>query len=182
MNKPTYVAFSTQKGEPEKRPSRCWSQVICTMSRVQRRSGRLRFSAVQHPRYAQAGYGYDHERRPLQGYGLNSSNGSTKTYPVVCSKPEDAADGAPCRIGGPSGFRLFRPAGHDQQSSIVKPQLWITFFCPIAADRVVMTSSMQFATVIDEHMISTGQNSYQGTASALEHGGRTRKDGTVFRL
>ena len=35
-------------------------------------------------------------------------------------------------------------------------------FCPIVADRVVMTSSMQFATVINEHMISTGKTSIKG--------------------
>ena len=35
-------------------------------------------------------------------------------------------------------------------------------FCPIVADRVVMTSSMQFATVINEHMISTGKTNIKG--------------------
>jgi hypothetical protein len=35
-------------------------------------------------------------------------------------------------------------------------------FCPIIADRVVMESSIRFATVIHEHLMSTGKTNIKG--------------------
>ena len=84
---------------------------------------------------------------------------------------------APYRIGCPAGFRLLRPAGYDQQSERRENHRRNALYLlpDRAADRVVMTSSMQFATVINEHMISTGRTAVRRFAPAVEHGGRTRK-------
>ena len=88
-----------------------------------------------------------------------------KAYPVVCSKPDDAADAAVrlAESGVPLDFVFFDLPGTINNPSVVKTIATMDYiFCPIAADRVVMTSSMQFATVIDEHMISTGKTAIKG--------------------
>ena len=88
-----------------------------------------------------------------------------KAYPVVCSKPDDAVDvaGRLAESGMPLDFIFFDLPGTINNPSVVKTIAAMDYiFCPIAADRVVMTSSIQFASVINEHMISTGKTSIKG--------------------
>lgn len=61
MNKPIYVAFSTQKGGAGK--TTITALVASYLHYV--KGYNVAVSAVQHPRYAQARYGHDHEGRAL---------------------------------------------------------------------------------------------------------------------
>ncbi|MDE7375039.1 MAG: ParA family protein [Odoribacter sp.] len=88
-----------------------------------------------------------------------------KAYPIVCSKPDDAPDAAErlSESGVPLDFIFFDLPGTINNPSVVKTIAVMDYiFCPIVADRVVMTSSIQFATVINEHMISTGKAAIKG--------------------
>lgn len=88
-----------------------------------------------------------------------------KAYPVLCCKPEAAAETAAKQVekGQPLDFVFFDLPGTINNPNIVKTIAAIDYiFCPIVADRVVMASSMQFATVINEHMISTGKTNIKG--------------------
>lgn len=88
-----------------------------------------------------------------------------KAYPVLCCKPEDAAETAAKQAGTgqPLDFVFFDLPGTINNPNIVKAIAVMDYIiCPIIADRVVMTSSMQFATVINEHMISTGKTNIKG--------------------
>lgn len=88
-----------------------------------------------------------------------------KAYPVVCSKLDDAPNVAErlAESGIPLDFVFFDLPGTINNSNVVKTIAGMDYiFCPIVADRVVMTSSIQFATVINEHMISTGKTAIKG--------------------
>ena len=61
------------------------------------------------------------------------------------------------------GVPIIADGGVKFSGDIVKAIAAMDYIiCPIIADRVVMTSSMQFATVINEHMISTGKTNIKG--------------------
>jgi len=88
-----------------------------------------------------------------------------KAYPIVCSKPEDAPDAAARLIksGQPLDYIFFDLPGTINNPSIVNTIATMDYiFCPIAADRVVMESSVRFASIINEHMISTGKTNIKG--------------------
>lgn len=76
---------------------------------------------------------------------------------------EDAPDNAAklVKSGQPLDFIFFDLPGTINNASIVNTIATMDhIFCPIAADRVVMESSIRF-TIIHEHMISTGKTQCQ---------------------
>lgn len=84
---------------------------------------------------------------------------------MISSRPEDAPDNAAklVKSGQPLDFIFFDLPGTINNASIVNTIATMDYiFCPIAADRVVMESSIRFASIIHEHMISTGKTNVKG--------------------
>ena len=167
MNKPTYVAFSTQKGGAGKT-----TITVLVASYLHYVKGyNVAVVDCDFPQYSI----HDMRKRDMDMTMKDNhykamayeqfKRLAKKAYPVVCSKPDDAADAAVRLVesGIPLDFVFFDLPGTINNPSVVKTIAAMDYiFCPIAADRVVMTSSMQFATVINEHMISTGKTAIKG--------------------
>lgn len=88
-----------------------------------------------------------------------------RAYPILESRPEDAINNANAYAANYSDLDLvlFDLSGTINNSAIIKTISAMDYvFCPIAADRVVMESSLQFATMINDHLITTGMSSIKG--------------------
>ena len=86
-------------------------------------------------------------------------------YPIRCSRAEDAIRTAENLVEAQPDldFVFFDLPGTINNASIVNTIATMDYiFCPIAADRVVMESSIRFASIIHEHMISTGKTNVKG--------------------
>ena len=167
MNKPTYVAFSTQKGGAGKTTI----TVLIASYLHYVRGYDVAVVDCDFPQYSI----HDMRRRDMDMTMKDDHYKAMayeqfrrldkKAYPVLCCKPEDAVATAEkvTGTGRPLNFVFFDLPGTINNPNIVKAIAAMDYiFCPIVADRVVMTSSMQFATVINEHMISTGKTSIKG--------------------
>ena len=167
MNKPTYVAFSTQKGGAGKTTI----TVLVASYLHYVRGYDVAVVDCDFPQYSI----HDMRRRDMDMTMKDDHYKAMayeqfrrldkKAYPVLCCKPEDAVATAEklAGTGRPLNFVFFDLPGTINNPNIVKAIASMDYiFCPIVADRVVMTSSMQFATVINEHMISTGKTSIKG--------------------
>lgn len=96
----------------------------------------------------------------VQAYDLLKLLGK-KYYPVVCSRAEDAISFAEnlCRGGKIQDVIFFDLPGTINNAEIVNTVSRMDYiFTPIIADRVVMESSIKFATVINEQMVVTGKS------------------------
>lgn len=167
MNKPTYVAFSTQKGGAGKT-----TITVLVASYLHYVKGyNVAVVDCDFPQYSI----HDMRRRDMDMAMKDDHYKAMayeqfkrldkKAYPVLCCKPEDATETAAklAEAGLPVDFVFFDLPGTINNPSIVKTIAAMDYiFCPIVADRVVMTSSMQFATVINEHMVSTGKTNIKG--------------------
>ena len=167
MNKPTSVAFSTQKGGAGKTTI----TVLVASYLHYVRGYDVAVVDCDFPQYSI----HDMRRRDMDMTMKDDHYKAMayeqfrrldkKAYPVLCCKPEDAVATAEklAGTGRPLNFVFFDLPGTINNPNIVKAIASMDYiFCPIVADRVVMTSSMQFATVINEHMISTGKTSIKG--------------------
>ena len=167
MNEPIYVAFSTQKGGAGKT-----TLTVLVASYLHYVKGyNVAVVDCDFPQYSI----HDMRKRDMDMTMKDDHYKAMafeqfkrldkKAYPVLCSKPDDAPDAA-ARLtdsGAPLDFVFFDLPGTINNPSVVKTIASMDYiFCPIAADRVVMTSSMQFAAVINEHMISTGKTNIKG--------------------
>ena len=100
----------------------------------------------------------------VQAYDLLRQLGK-KYYPVVCSRAEDAITSAEslCRGGNMPDVIFFDLPGTINNAEIVNTVSRMDYiFTPIIADRVVMESSIKFATVINEQMVVTGKSAIKG--------------------
>ena len=82
-------------------------------------------------------------------------------YPIKCSRAEDAIKTAEqlCESHPHLDFVFFDLPGTINNVDVVTTIAKMDYiFTPIIADRVVMESSIKFATVINEQMISTGKS------------------------
>ena len=96
----------------------------------------------------------------VQAYDLLRQLGK-KYYPVVCSRAEDAITSAESlyRGGKMPDVIFFDLPGTINNAEIVNTVSRMDYiFTPIIADRVVMESSIKFATVINEQMVVTGKS------------------------
>ena len=149
-DKPLYVAFSTQKGGAGKT-----TLTVLMASYLHYVKGYdVAVIDCDFPQYSI----HDMRKRDMdtimkddyykvQAYDLLRQLGK-KYYPVVCSRAEDAITSAEslCRGG--------------KMVNTVSRMDYI--FTPIIADRVVMESSIKFATVINEQMVVTGKSAIKG--------------------
>lgn len=86
-------------------------------------------------------------------------------YPIRCSRAEDAIRTAENLVEAQPDldFVFFDLPGTINNADVVQTISKMDYiFTPIIADRVVMESSIKFATVINEQMISTGKSGIKG--------------------
>lgn len=167
MNEPTYVAFSTQKGGAGKT-----TLTVLVASYLYYVKGyNVAVVDCDFPQYSI----HDMRQRDMDAvlkdeyYKVMAYEQFTrlqkKAYPVVCSRSEKAPEAAEklIKAGNPPDFIFFDLPGTINSESIVNTLATMDYiFTPIAADRVVMESSVKFATVVNEHLVSTGKSNIKG--------------------
>jgi CobQ/CobB/MinD/ParA nucleotide binding domain. len=167
MNEPTYVAFSTQKGGAGKT-----TLTVLVASYLHYVKGyNVAVVDCDFPQYSI----HDMRQRDMdtvlkdEYYKVMAYEQFTrlqkKAYPVVCSRSEKAPEAAEqlIKTGNPPDFIFFDLPGTINSESIVNTLATMDYiFTPIAADRVVMESSVKFASVVNEHLISTGKSNIKG--------------------
>ncbi len=166
-DKPLYVAFSTQKGGAGKT-----TLTVLMASYLHYVKGYdVAVIDCDFPQYSI----HDMRKRDMdtimkddyykvQAYDLLRQLGK-KYYPVVCSRAEDAITSAEslCRGGNMPDVIFFDLPGTINNAEIVNTVSRMDYiFTPIIADRVVMESSIKFATVINEQMVVTGKSAIKG--------------------
>lgn len=88
-----------------------------------------------------------------------------RSYPIVCSAPEDAVEAARVFIesGTPPDVIFFDLPGTVNNGGVINTVGMMDYvFCPITADRIVASSSLRFAATVNEKLISTGQANIKG--------------------
>ena len=88
-----------------------------------------------------------------------------RAYPIAESRPEEAIEKAKefLALPTPPDIIFFDLPGTVNNAGVIKTVATMDYvFCPIAADRVVMESSLKFATTLNDTMISTGQSNIKG--------------------
>ena len=167
MNEPLLVAFSTQKGGAGKT-----TLTVLTASYLHYVKG-LNVAVVDcdFPQFSIK----DMRERDMKNIEQNErfkvaayeqfKRLQKKAYPVLESRPEDAASAAERLInsGMPLDIIFFDLPGTMYGTGIVNTIATMDYiFCPIAADRVVMESSLQFASMVNDHLISSGKANIKG--------------------
>ena len=107
------------------------------------------------------------ERNPnLKKLAYENFNSIQKrAYPIAESRPEEAIEKAKefLALPTPPDIIFFDLPGTVNNAGVIKTVATMDYvFCPIAADRVVMESSLKFATTLNDTMISTGQSNIKG--------------------
>jgi cellulose biosynthesis protein BcsQ len=87
-----------------------------------------------------------------------------KAYPVEESTAVDAIQIAEqLQKGGPLDFIFFDLPGTMNTTGVVKTLASMDYiFTPVSADRVVLESTLQFATSIHDNLITTGKSNIKG--------------------
>ena len=167
MNETTFVAFSTQKGGAGKT-----TLTVLVASYLHYVKGyNVAVIDCDFPQYSI----HDMRQRDMNA-SMNDNYYKSlayeqfkrlnkKAYPVVCSRPEDAPDAAKALMekGNPLDFIFFDLPGTIYNPSIINTLATMDYiFTPIAADRVIMESSIKFASIINEHLITTGKTNIKG--------------------
>lgn len=167
MNKPIYIAFSTQKGGAGKT-----TLAVLVASYLHYVKGyNVAVIDCDFPQYSI----HDMRRRDMEA-SMNDDYYKVlayeqfkrlkkKAYPIVCSKPEQApeAAGALVKKGEPLDFIFFDLPGTINNPGIVNTLAAMDYiFTPMSADKAVIGSSLKFASVINEHLISTGKTHIKG--------------------
>lgn len=167
MNEPIYVAFSTQKGGAGKT-----TLTVLVASYLHYVKGyNVAVIDCDFPQYSI----HDMRQRDMDAVLKDNyykilayeqfSRLQKKAYPIVCSRSEKAPEAAEelIKLGHPLDFIFFDLPGTINNQSIVNTLATMDYiFTPIAADRVVMEGSVKFASVINEHLISTGKSNIKG--------------------
>lgn len=166
MNKrPIYVAFSTQKGGAGKTTLTVLvasylhfvkgynvAVVDCDYpqhSIVEMRERDLKM-AMDDPYYKRMAY---EQVQQLQ----------KKAYPVIESTPEDAVAKAKELADTDFDFIFFDLPGTVNNAGVVQTIARMDYiFSPIAADRVVMESTLRFVTVLNDTLVTTGKSNIKG--------------------
>ena len=88
-----------------------------------------------------------------------------KMYPIVESRPEKAVEKAKdfLVMETPPDIIFFDLPGTVNNSDVINTVATMDYvFCPIMADRVVAESSLNFATVVNDTLLSTGRSNIKG--------------------
>lgn len=167
MNKPIYVAFSTQKGGAGKT-----TMTVLAASYLHYVKGyNVAVMDCDFPQYSvhdmrerdkEAAVNDLHYRKMM--YEQMKRTGKNP-YPVVCCRPEDASEQAAklCREDPGLDFVFFDMPGTVNNVEVIRTIAQMDYiFTPVIADRVVMESSMKYATVINEQLVSMGRGNIKG--------------------
>lgn len=167
MKEPLFVAFSTQKGGAGKT-----TLTVLMASYLHYIKGyNVAVVDCDFPQYSIK----DMRERDLrrveqnelyasQAYDLFQKLGK-RAYQIVESRPEEAVSRANSLITETSELDLIL---FDLPGTINNPAVIDTIsamdyiFCPIAADRVVLESSMQYVTMVNDQLMSTGKANIKG--------------------
>ncbi|MDR0540816.1 MAG: ParA family protein [Dysgonamonadaceae bacterium] len=87
-----------------------------------------------------------------------------KAYPVEeCSAVEAIAKAEQLQAEGEPDFIFFDLPGTMNAAGVVKTLAYMDYvFIPISADRVVLESTLQFATTLHDNLITTGKTNIKG--------------------
>lgn len=88
-----------------------------------------------------------------------------KVYPILNSKPEDAIAIAQEAVKKDNtlDFVFFDLPGTIYNTAVIQTIATMDYIvCPVTADRVVMESSLRFASLVNDHLISTGKSNIKG--------------------
>lgn len=162
MDKPIYVAFSTQKGGAGKT-----TVTVLVASYLHYVKGyNVAVIDCDFPQYSvhdmrerdkEAAVNDLYYRRMM--YEQIKKSGKSP-YPVICCRPENAMETASelCRSEEKPDIIFFDMPGTVNNVDIIETIANMDYiFTPIIADRVVMESSIKFATVLNEHVIGQGK-------------------------
>lgn len=105
----------------------------------------------------------DDEYYKLMAYEQFSALGR-KAYPVVSSTPEDAVQVASqLTETGEFDFIFFDLPGTVNNADVIRTLSRMDYiFSPISADRVVLESTLRFAVVLSQQLITTGKAKIKG--------------------
>jgi cellulose biosynthesis protein BcsQ len=169
MNKETlFVAFSTQKGGMGKT-----AVTVLTASYLHYVKGyHVAVIDCDFPQYSIV-----HERKrdgelimkdnyfKRMAYEMYKSLG-IKTYPVKESKPENAVEEAQALMESSSkqfDVIFFDLPGTLNSGGVIKTLASMNYiFTPVSADRFVLESTLQYATLLNERLISVGKGHIRG--------------------
>lgn len=167
MNEPIYIAFSTQKGGAGKT-----TLAVLVASYLHYVKGyNVAVIDCDFPQYSI----HDMRQRDMDA-SMNDDYYKVlayeqfkrlkkKAYPIVCSKPEQAPEAARKLVkkGEALDFIFFDLPGTINNPGIVNTLAAMDYiFTPMSADKAVMRSSLKFASVINEHLITTGKTHIKG--------------------
>ncbi len=88
-----------------------------------------------------------------------------KAYPILSSRPEQAIETANSLLVPESeyDFIFFDLPGTINNTGVISTIASMDYiFCPISADRVVIESSTQFATMVNDLLLTTGKAKIKG--------------------
>lgn len=88
-----------------------------------------------------------------------------RAYPIVGSRPDNAIETAKPFIESatPPDFIFFDLTGTVNNLDLIRTVATMDYiFCPIAADRFIMESSLKYASIINDTLITTGKSNIKG--------------------
>ncbi len=167
MKEPLFVAFSTQKGGAGKT-----TLTVLVASYLHYVKGyNIAVVDCDFPQYSIKDM-RERDMRKVEHNKLYAAQAydqfkklGKRAYAVIESRPEEAIIRANSFLSEESDldFVLFDLPGTINNPAVIDTISTMDYiFCPIAADRVVLESSMQFATMVNDQLMSTGKANIKG--------------------
>lgn len=167
MKEPLFVAFSTQKGRAGKT-----TLTVLVASYLHYVKGyNIAVVDCDFPQYSIKDM-RERDMRKVEQNKLYAAQAydqfkklGKRAYAVIESRPEEAITRANSLLSEESDldFVLFDLPGTINNPAVIDTISTMDYiFCPIAADRVVLESSMQFATMVIDQLMSTGKANIKG--------------------
>lgn len=88
-----------------------------------------------------------------------------RAYPIVGSHPDHAVEAARPFVESetPPDFVFFDLTGTVNNMGLIKTVATMDYiFCPIAADRFIMESSLKYAGILNDTLVTTGKSNIKG--------------------
>ena len=88
-----------------------------------------------------------------------------RAYPIVGSRPDKAMEAVKPFIESatPPDFIFFDLTGTVNNLDLIRTVATMDYiFCPIAADRFIMESSLKYASIINDTLVTTGKSNIKG--------------------
>lgn len=167
MKEPLFVAFSTQKGGAGKTTL----TVLMASYLYYIKGYNIAIIDCDFPQYSIKDMRERDMRKVEQSEHLTAmayeqvKKTGKRAYTIISSRPENVVDKANALIvANPElDIVLFDLSGTVNNISIIETLATMDYiFCPVSADRVVMESSLQFASMVNDHFISTGKSNIKG--------------------